>query len=170
MLWADTKDARPPDCRLPRRGTLRRMSDAGPTKSPTKNPVVDAFIKQAAPFAKPILTKLRRLIHKAAPGCREVIEWGMPAFDYHGPFVSISAFKAHCVVKKKPARAVPPTMLAAIRNNPAAKATWEGFSPSHQREYIEWITEAKKDATRERRMSQKIEQLADGKSRHWRYQ
>jgi uncharacterized protein YdeI (YjbR/CyaY-like superfamily) len=203
-----------------------------PTKNSTKNPEVDAFIKQAAPFAKPILTRVRRLIHKAAPGCREVIKWGMPAFDYHGPFVSISAFKAHCVVafwkaplledpagvlekrdrtamghlgriaskddlpddatllslfrqaaalneagitvkrvvKKKPARAVPPTMLAAIRRNPAAKATWEGFSPSHQREYIEWITEAKKDATRERRMSRMIEQLADGKSRHWRYQ
>jgi uncharacterized protein YdeI (YjbR/CyaY-like superfamily) len=127
------------------------MPAARSTKSPTKSPDVDAFIEKAAPFAKPILTRLRRLVHKAAA-------------------LNEAGITVRRVVKKKPARAVPPAMLAAIRKNPAAKATWEGFSPSHQREYIEWITDAKQEATRERRMSQMIEQLADGKSRHWRYQ
>jgi len=44
------------------------------------------------------------------------------------------------------------------------------LSPSHRREYLEWITEAKQDETRKRRMATAIEWLSEGKSLNWKYQ
>jgi uncharacterized protein YdeI (YjbR/CyaY-like superfamily) len=58
-------------------------------------------------------------------------------------------------------------LLAA---NPKALETYQKFSPSHKREYLEWIVDAKTDATRQKRMETAIEQIAEGKSRHWKYQ
>lgn len=63
----------------------------------------------------------------------------------------------------------PPQLLAALKKNKAAQKTFENFSPSHKREYIEWITEAKTDATRDKRIETTIEWLTEGKSRHWKY-
>ena len=62
----------------------------------TKDPRVDAYIEKAAPFAKPILKKLRSLAHKGCPDVVETIKWGMPSFEYKGPFCGMTAFKAHC--------------------------------------------------------------------------
>lgn len=73
-------------------------------------------------------------------------------------------------LQKKPPLRVPPEMQAAIRANRAAWRTWEAFSSSHQREYIEWITDAKSATTRERRQLQMLEWLADGKHRNWKYE
>jgi uncharacterized protein YdeI (YjbR/CyaY-like superfamily) len=56
-----------------------------------------------------------------------------------------------------------------LRENLAAIGNYEKFSPSHKREYIEWITEAKTVVTREKRMLQAIEQITEGKSRNWKY-
>jgi uncharacterized protein YdeI (YjbR/CyaY-like superfamily) len=69
----------------------------------------------------------------------------------------------------KPVR-LPPDLAAALRKNKTARAAFEGFSPSHQREYIEWITEAKTDETRARRLATTIEWLVEGKARNWKYQ
>lgn len=73
---------------------------------------------------------------------------------------------------KKPPRPVdPPDDLAtALRANGAALATFEGFSPTNKREYIEWLTEAKTETTRKRRLDQAIEWMAEGKPRNWKYQ
>jgi uncharacterized protein YdeI (YjbR/CyaY-like superfamily) len=65
---------------------------------------------------------------------------------------------------------VPQDLRAAIDAVPAAKATWDGFPPSCQREYAEWVTEAKRDETRAKRLAQTIEWLAEGKRRNWRYE
>lgn len=70
---------------------------------------------------------------------------------------------------KKPAPKIPSDLSAALRRNARAGKTWEGFSPSHKREYIEWIVEAKQAETRERRLLQAIEWMADGKPRNWKY-
>jgi len=65
---------------------------------------------------------------------------------------------------------VPPADLAAaLAANKAAKATFDGFPPSQQREYVEWLTEAKREDTRSRRLAQAIEWLAEGKPRNWKY-
>ena len=71
--------------------------------------------------------------------------------------------------KPKPAPAVPADLAAALKKNPPAAAAFDKFSPSHRREYIEWITEAKREETRAKRLATTLEWLAEGKSRHWKY-
>jgi uncharacterized protein YdeI (YjbR/CyaY-like superfamily) len=65
---------------------------------------------------------------------------------------------------------VPPELTDALKKNKTAKETFEAFSPSHKREYIHWITEAKTDATRQKRLEQAIEMLKEGKSKNWKYE
>jgi uncharacterized protein YdeI (YjbR/CyaY-like superfamily) len=69
----------------------------------------------------------------------------------------------------KPMPRAPRTFLDALRANGKAKATYDALTPSHRREYLEWITEAKTDATRDRRIATTIGWLAEGKSRNWKY-
>jgi uncharacterized protein YdeI (YjbR/CyaY-like superfamily) len=196
---------------------------------------VDAYIAKSADFAKPILDRIRKLIHKACPEATETIKWGMPFFEYNGaPLCNMAAFKEHCAFgfwnaamltdpegilqvkdknamghldrlvsvkdlpadkimvaylkeaaqlikdgKKKPAPAkkgarpelpMPPALAAALKKNKKAQTTFGGFPPSHRREYIEWITEARTDETRDKRIATTIEWLLEGKSRNWKYQ
>jgi len=70
---------------------------------------------------------------------------------------------------KSPAE-VPDDLGAALRKNAKARATFQAFPPSCKREYIEWITEAKREETRSRRVAQTIEWLAEGKRRNWKYE
>ena len=72
--------------------------------------------------------------------------------------------------RKKPEIAMPTYFSAALKKNRKAQAAFDAFSPSHRREYLEWITEAKTEATREKRMETALEWIADGKSRNWKYQ
>ena len=78
------------------------------------------------------------------------------------------------VEKKAPAPKAAIEMPADFANllaaNPKAQEVYDKFSPSHKREYLEWIVEAKTDATRQKRMQTAIEQIAEKKSRHWKYQ
>ena len=65
---------------------------------------------------------------------------------------------------------MPDDLAAGLRRNRAARQTFERFSPSQQREYIEWITEAKRGETRAVRLRTTLEWLAEGKQRNWKYQ
>jgi uncharacterized protein YdeI (YjbR/CyaY-like superfamily) len=196
---------------------------------------IDAYIAKAEPFAWPILEHMRMLVHKACPEVTETIKWGMPSFDYKGPYFSFAAFKKHCAfgfwkaklindpknylglnkadggeamgnfgrvsslkdlppdkvlldffkqakklndegVKLPPkskiaAKAVKPPayLLTALKKNKKALLTFETFSPSNKRDYIEWLTEAKTETTREKRLVQAIEWMAEGKPRNWKY-
>jgi len=69
---------------------------------------------------------------------------------------------------KKPLEA-PSYMLAAIKKNKKAHATFASFSPSAQREYIAWVTEAKTDATRDKRLETAVQWISEGKIRNWKY-
>ena len=69
----------------------------------------------------------------------------------------------------KPAPVPSEDFAAALKKNRQARATFEGFPPSQQREYVDWISEAKRDETRQKRLTQAIEWLADGKQRNWKY-
>jgi len=195
-----------------------------------KNKQVDEYISKAAPFAQPILKKLRALAHKACPEVTEELKWGAPAFMHHGIVAGMVAFKAHVrfgfwrakelddpdglfrsdcasfmngdrltAVKELPADkvlikyiraaaalnaggkkathkpaqrkplAVPAYFKKALAANPKAKAAFENFSPSCQREYVEWITEAKREETRDRRLTTALEWIAEGKQKNWKY-
>lgn len=196
------------------------------------DPRIDAYIAKAAPFARPILTYLREVVHEACPTVEETVKWGSPHFDHKGIMCGMAAFKAHCAFgfwkaslipglkanranggeamgnlgciraiddlpprvellgfvtqaarlneegvaavrpKKaaKPPAEVPPELAAALAANRKAQAVFEAFPPSHRREYIQWIVEAKRDETRARRIAQTVEWVAEGKQRHWKYQ
>lgn len=70
----------------------------------------------------------------------------------------------------KPEMVMCPAFAAALRQSHAAQAVFDAFPPSQQREYLDWIISAKQDATRDRRIAQAIEWLAEGKRRNWKYE
>jgi len=72
--------------------------------------------------------------------------------------------------KKAVALKVPRDLSAALKTNAKAAATFNSLSASHRNEYIQWITEAKQDATRQKRLATTIQWLAEGKSRNWKYE
>lgn len=71
--------------------------------------------------------------------------------------------------KSKKEIAVPDYFIKALKKNKTALKTFENFSPSHKKEYIEWIAEAKTEETRSRRITTAIEWMTEGKSRNWKY-
>lgn len=75
-------------------------------------------------------------------------------------------------VKKAPKKdiPVPEDVKKLLSKNKKAAATFEAFSPSHRREYLEWILEAKTEETRNKRIATMLEWLAEGKARNWKYQ
>ena len=70
----------------------------------------------------------------------------------------------------KPPPELHPDFAAALARAPKAKAALEAFPPSAQRDYFEWISEAKQDATRQKRIATAVEWLGEGKRRHWKYE
>jgi uncharacterized protein YdeI (YjbR/CyaY-like superfamily) len=70
----------------------------------------------------------------------------------------------------KPTPQLHPEFAAALAKAPAAKAVLDSFPPSAQRDYFEWILEAKQDATRQKRIATAVEWLSEGKRRHWKYE
>jgi uncharacterized protein YdeI (YjbR/CyaY-like superfamily) len=65
---------------------------------------------------------------------------------------------------------VPQDFAAALRDAPKAKATFERFTPAQRRDYLAWVTEAKQDATRAKRLATTIEWLSEGKKMNWKYE
>ncbi len=190
---------------------------------------IDSYINRAAPFAQPILTHLRAVVHAACPEVEETLKWGMPTFMHHGILCGMAAFKQHatfgfwkhslivkqrdskrdeamgsfgCLTdlsqlpskriltgyvkkamrlneagikvpsKRTPRRAlsVPADLRTALARSAKARATFAEFSPGQRREYLEWVTEAKRPETRARRVATTIEWLSEGKHRNWKYE
>ncbi len=72
--------------------------------------------------------------------------------------------------KEKKELEIPAAFMAAVKKNKKALATFDAFPPSKKKDYVEWYTEAKTEATRDKRLAQAIEWMAEGKSRHWKYE
>jgi uncharacterized protein YdeI (YjbR/CyaY-like superfamily) len=70
----------------------------------------------------------------------------------------------------KPELETPPELEAALAANPAARAAFDGFPPGARREYVEWVVGAKRPETRDKRIAQAVEWLAEGKRRNWKYE
>jgi hypothetical protein len=64
----------------------------------------------------------------------------------------------------------PAPLLAALKKNKQALKVFEGFTPAKRRDYVEWITEAKREETRGKRITTAVEWIAEGKSRNWKYE
>ncbi|MGB5103661.1 MAG: DUF1801 domain-containing protein [Steroidobacteraceae bacterium] len=100
---------------------------------PKRDPRITKYIQERAPFARPILRHLRKVIHEGAPGLEESIKWGMPSFLHQGKIVcGFAGFKAHCalwfwqgrvVVGRKPAEAMGNFgRIASVDDLPSATA------------------------------------------------
>jgi uncharacterized protein YdeI (YjbR/CyaY-like superfamily) len=193
------------------------------------DPRVDDYIAKSADFAKPVLHRIRKLVHAACPDVMETMKWKMPFYEHKGILIATPAFKKHCAVifwkgnllfkefpaqddprkkfrrltsnadlpgdkiltgyikqavalnetgiknsprtksKAKKKLVVPDYFLAALKKNKKALTAFGNFSPSCQREYIEWIVEAKREETRAKRIKTAVEWIAKGKSRNWKY-
>lgn len=70
----------------------------------------------------------------------------------------------------KPAPTLHPEFAAALDAAPQAKEVLDGFPPSAQRDYLQWISDAKQDATRHKRIATAIQWLSEGKRRMWKYE
>jgi uncharacterized protein YdeI (YjbR/CyaY-like superfamily) len=70
----------------------------------------------------------------------------------------------------KPLPELHPEFAAALDRAPRAKATLDAFPPSCRREYLEWVADAKQDATRQKRIATAVEWLSEGKRRNWKYE
>lgn len=81
-----------------------------------------------------------------------------------------SGIKLKRVVRPRAPLKLPPAFAAALARNQRARATFDAFSPSCRREYVEWISEAKRDETRTTRIATSIHWLAKGKKRNWKYE
>lgn len=214
-----------------------RKSAVPSSSSGSFSPRVDAYIASAGSFARPILTHIRALVHKALPEVEEDIKWSMPFFTYRGlNLANMAAFKQHCSfglwgkegpanlrkdgvydreamgqlgkltsvqdlppdrdfigylrsaaaeietgartqnysrpksTAAKPPPEVPPALASALRKNKAAATRFAAMPPGCQREYCDWIAEAKRDETRDKRVSTALEWIAEGKRRNWKYE
>jgi len=80
--------------------------------------------------------------------------------------------KARPKAAAKPAPTLPDDLAALLaqKKHAAARKAWESFPPGAQREYVDWIAEAKTDATRQKRLATTQEWLAEGKRRNWKYE
>ena len=65
---------------------------------------------------------------------------------------------------------VPSVFLKALKANAKAQATFNAFPYSKKKDYVEWVTEARTDATRDKRIATSVAWLAEGKSRNWKYE
>jgi uncharacterized protein YdeI (YjbR/CyaY-like superfamily) len=75
--------------------------------------------------------------------------------------------------KPKPEKAPPVAsadLLAALKKNAKARATFERLAPGQKRDYIEWIEESKREETRKKRLATAVEWMAEGKKRNWKYE
>lgn len=71
--------------------------------------------------------------------------------------------------RPRPAPRAPADLTVALKKNAKAAATYAAFSPTNKRDYVEWITEAKREETRSKRIAQAIAWMAEGKPRNWKY-
>jgi uncharacterized protein YdeI (YjbR/CyaY-like superfamily) len=87
-----------------------------------------------------------------------------------GQYTSPIAARRKVVKPQKPALKTPAEFATALQRNKKAAAVFASFSPSCKREYTEWIADAKRPETRDKRITTAVEWIAEGKQRNWKYQ
>ena len=108
----------------------------------------------------------------ALPSDRKLLAWirQAAAFIDSGEQISPIAARGKGVRAPRPLLKTPPEFTAALNKNKKASAAFAAFSPSCKREYVEWIADAKRPETRDRRIATAIAWIAEGKPRSWKYQ
>jgi uncharacterized protein YdeI (YjbR/CyaY-like superfamily) len=134
---------------------------------------IGAILRQAKVVQEGGMGSLGRITSiKDMPSNKEMLGFlkQATAFIDNGQYTSPIAARNKVVKAPKPALETPPELNQALKANKAASKVFTAFSPSCKREYIEWIAEAKRPETRDKRIAQAIEWIAEGKQRNWKYQ
>jgi uncharacterized protein YdeI (YjbR/CyaY-like superfamily) len=92
------------------------------------------------------------------------------AFIDSGQYTSPIAARHRVVKAPAPAAETPPEFARALKANKKASAAFAAFSPSCKKEYVEWIADAKRAETRDKRIATAIDWISEGKQRNWKYQ
>jgi len=87
-----------------------------------------------------------------------------------GEYTSPMAARVRVVKAPKSELKMPAEFARALKANKKAAASFAALSPSCRREYVEWIADAKRKETREKRIETALEWIGEGKQRHWKYQ
>lgn len=104
---------------------------------------------------------------KDMPSDKKITAWIKEAMLLNDKGVKLPAKAKPADKKELP---VPEYFVKALAKNKKAKQVFENFPPSHKKEYVMWITEAKTEDTRNKRMTTALEWMAEGKSRLWKYE
>ena len=92
------------------------------------------------------------------------------AFIDSGQYTSPITARHKVVKAPAPPPQAPPEFAHALKANKKAAAVFAAFSPSCKREYVEWIADAKRPDTRDKRIATAVEWISEGKQRNWKYQ
>jgi uncharacterized protein YdeI (YjbR/CyaY-like superfamily) len=133
---------------------------------------IGAVLREAAVLKEGAMGSLGRITSvDDLPSDKQMLAWirQAAAFVDSGQYTSPIAAR-HKVVKQKPSLDTPAEFKAALQRNKKAAAVFAAFSPSCKREYVEWIAEAKRDETRDKRIATAVGWIAEGKQRNWKYQ
>ena len=103
---------------------------------------------------------------KDLPSDKKITGWIKEAMDLNDRGMKLPA-KPKSIAQVE--TAIPAYFSDALKKNKKAKAVFENFAPSHRKEYLQWITEAKTEETRNKRMATALEWIAEGKGRNWKY-
>ena len=104
---------------------------------------------------------------KDMPSDKKITAWIKEAMQLNDKGIKLPS-KSKSAVKKE--LVVPDYFIKALSKNKKANQVFENFAYSHKKEYLEWITEAKTEETRNKRMATALEWMAEGKSRLWKYE
>jgi uncharacterized protein YdeI (YjbR/CyaY-like superfamily) len=109
---------------------------------------------------------------KDLPSDKQMLGWLRQAADFiaRGEQTGPMAARNKVVKAPKAALETPPEFSAALKKDKKASTVFAAFSASCKREYIEWIVDAKRPETRDKRITQAVEWIAEGKQRNWKYQ
>jgi uncharacterized protein YdeI (YjbR/CyaY-like superfamily) len=134
---------------------------------------MSAVLREAKILREDGMGSLGRITSLAnLPTDKQMLGWLRQATGFvdSGSYTSPIAARRSVVKAPKPVLETPAEFATALKRNKKAAAVFAAFSPSCKREYIEWIAEAKRAETRDKRIATAVEWIAEGKQRNWKYQ
>ena len=134
---------------------------------------IGAVLREAKVLREDGMGSLGRITDlKDLPSDKRMLGWIRQAAGFidRGEYTSPIAARNKVVKAPKTPVAIAPEFASALQKNKKATAAFAEFSPSCKREYAEWIADAKRPETRNKRIATAIDWIAEGKQRNWKYQ
>ena len=134
---------------------------------------IAAVLRQAKVLQPDAMGSLGRITRvEDLPTKKQMLGFLRQAKDFidSGQYTSPIAARNKVVKAPVPALQSPPEFTRALKGNKKASTAFAAFSPSCKREYIEWIADAKRAETREKRIATAMEWISEAKQRNWKYE